>query len=154
MIRVSRHGLSRGLAIGMFWAFAPMPFQMIPAAFFCWLSRANLPAAILCVWISNPFTYAPIFFAEYQIGLLLSGESGIGWDEFRALMSGDDNPISHLLREVGEPIFLGALAASTAMAAAGYALGILMFRRLQKRALRRRKRATKRGGAHRHAHSR
>ncbi|MGI9297180.1 MAG: DUF2062 domain-containing protein [Gammaproteobacteria bacterium] len=151
MLRITRDGLCRGLAIGMFWGFAPMPFQMIPAAFFCWLARANLPAAILCVWISNPFTYAPIFFAEYQIGVLLSGEDGISWEEFRALMKGSENPLALLLREIGEPILRGALAASAVMAAVGYAGGALMFHRLRetKRRLRRRF-AAKRAAGHAH----
>lgn len=60
--------LSRGLAIGMFCALLPMPFQMVPAFIMCWIAFANIPAAILCVWISNPLTYAPIFYICYQIG--------------------------------------------------------------------------------------
>lgn len=151
MLRITRDGLCRGMAIGMFWGFAPMPFQMIPAAFFCWLARANLPAAILCVWISNPFTYAPIFFAEYQIGVLLSGEEGISWEEFRALMDGDGNPLVHLLHEIGEPILRGALAASAVMAAVGYVCGALMFHRLKKAKRRIKRFAARRAG---HAHPR
>lgn len=140
MIRASRVGVCRGLAIGMFWGFAPMPFQMIPATFFCWLARANLPAAIICVWISNPFTYAPIFFAEYKIGVFLSGEPGISWDEFRMMMNEGENLIMHLLQRIGEPLLHGALVAATFMALSGYAGGALLFHRIQKRKRRRAKR--------------
>ena len=32
-----REEICRGLAVGMFWACAPMPMQMVPALLFCWL---------------------------------------------------------------------------------------------------------------------
>lgn len=68
------HTASRGVAIGMFWAFAPIPLQMLPAALFCWLIRGNLPVAILCVWISNPLTIPPLLLLEYRIGeIILQG---------------------------------------------------------------------------------
>ena len=152
MLRITRDGLCRGLAIGMFWGFAPMPFQMAPAAVFCWLARANLPAAIICVWISNPFTYAPIFFAEYQIGLLLTGGEGISWSEFQLMSDpgdhpedADDNPVFNLLFQIGEPLLLGALASSAVMSAVGYAGGAFMFRRLGDK--KRRQRAAKAAAA-------
>ena len=70
-----RGHLARGLAIGMFWAFLPIPFQMFPAALFCFFARGNLPLALVAVWISNPLTYAPIFYFEYQFGAFLLSES-------------------------------------------------------------------------------
>lgn len=58
----------RGMAIGMFWAFIPMPLQMIPASIFCWLIHGNLPIALVCVWLTNPITLPPILLLEYRIG--------------------------------------------------------------------------------------
>lgn len=63
--------VTRGVAIGMFWAFIPMPFQMLPASIFCWLIRGNLPVAVLCVWITNPLTLPPILLLEYRLGDLI-----------------------------------------------------------------------------------
>ena len=63
--------VTRGVAIGMFWTFIPIPLQMFPATLFCWLIRGNLPIAILCVWISNPITISPILLLEYQLGQLI-----------------------------------------------------------------------------------
>ncbi|MBE8158632.1 MAG: DUF2062 domain-containing protein, partial [Betaproteobacteria bacterium] len=82
LIRFTDIRVARGMAVGMFWAFVPMPFQMAPAFLFCWLSRANLPVAMACVWISNPFTYLPIFSAQYQIGVWVFGGGG-GWENLR-----------------------------------------------------------------------
>jgi len=33
--------------------------------------RANLPLIVALQWVSNPFTLAPIYFADYEIGLTL-----------------------------------------------------------------------------------
>ena len=60
--------VSIGTAIGLFWACMPIPFQMFPAALFCWLFRGNLPIALIFVWISNPLTLPPIIYLEYRIG--------------------------------------------------------------------------------------
>ena len=109
--------LRRGLAVGMFWAMAPIPFQMAPAALFCWLAAANLPVALVCVWISNPLTYAPIFFVQYQVGKwLLDGHGALGRpDDVFDLM------------EVGGPVIafvlVGALASGIVASLAGYAAG-------------------------------
>ena len=75
--------LARGMAIGLFWMSIPMPFQMVPAALFCTLFSANLPIALLAVWVSNPFTYLPIFYIEYHIGAMLFGSDVMfSFDEF------------------------------------------------------------------------
>jgi len=54
--------------IGVFWAMMPMPFQMLPAAFFAVLFRANILVAIAWVWVSNPFTMLPILYCAYFLG--------------------------------------------------------------------------------------
>lgn len=54
--------------IGVFWAMLPMPFQMLPAAFFAVLFRANILVAIAWVWVSNPFTMLPILYCSYFLG--------------------------------------------------------------------------------------
>ena len=145
MINMTQTSICRGLAIGMFWGFTPMPFQMVPAVFFCWLARANLPAALLCVWISNPLTYAPIFFMEYQVGVLFSDDDGIDWNEFRGLVENPETAIFDLLRDIGAPLLHGALITSTFMALTGYVIGKLLFAYLSK------KRAARRAAVNAHS---
>lgn len=68
LVQWNRSTATRGTAIGMFLAFVPMPFQMLPAFLFCWLLRGNLAIAIFLVWVSNPITLPPIIYLEYRIG--------------------------------------------------------------------------------------
>lgn len=65
---LTRHTLARGAAIGLFCAFLPIPFQMVVAASFALIWRANLPLSVGLVWITNPLTMAPIFYFTYKLG--------------------------------------------------------------------------------------
>lgn len=119
------HPFARGMAIGMFWACMPMPFQMAPALLFCWMGFANLPIAILCVWISNPLTYLPIFYLEYELAVLLfyPGLEMMSFSEFSA--AGAAN-IFQSLGGIYRMIVEGALVLGVALALFGYAAGILL----------------------------
>ena len=107
----------RGLAVGLFWAMIPMPFQMAPAALFCWLARANLPLALVCVWISNPLTYAPVFLLEFQVGKWLLDDGGGGFNY--------DMPETwtDVFQIGGVTLIVGALACGIVFSLAGYFLG-------------------------------
>jgi uncharacterized protein (DUF2062 family) len=64
-----RTTVSHGLAIGMFFSMMLlMPFQGFIAAFFAIRSRANVPFAMLAVWISNPLTNLPLALMQESLG--------------------------------------------------------------------------------------
>ena len=75
----SRRSTVRGLAAGMFFAFVPVPWQMLLAATAAALLRFNMPVAVAMVWITNPLTIPPIFFACYQFGAWLLGTPPLDW---------------------------------------------------------------------------
>lgn len=71
---LNRRSVAKGVAIGLFINFLPIPLQMLWAALLAFLCRANLPIAILMTWINNPFTFIPINFLIYQVGAWILGE--------------------------------------------------------------------------------
>ncbi len=65
---INRRSFPLAVAVGVFCAFIPMPFQMvIAAAAAIWL-RVNVLVAVPIVWITNPFTMGPLFYFCYLIG--------------------------------------------------------------------------------------
>ena len=71
---LNQRSVSRGLAIGLFWTFVPIPLQTIPAALTCIVIRGHLPIAALIVWISNPLTWLPLYGAAYFFGAWVLGQ--------------------------------------------------------------------------------
>jgi len=65
---LSRHSVAKAFAVGLFFAFIPVPFQMVLAAGIAIIVHANLPLSIALVWISNPLTMPFIFYACYLVG--------------------------------------------------------------------------------------
>ena len=130
IIAFNQRSLSRGMAVGMFWCFVPMPFQMAPATLFCWMARANLPIAIICVWISNPFTYAPILYFQYRVGMwLFDRTGGMSQEQFKAYYNNGelwDMKVEFLLL-IMRPLMEGALITASVMAIIGYVSGLLFF---------------------------
>ena len=73
----TRKAISRGLLVGLFWGFIPMPFQMGGVLLTTPLFKFNVPLALATVWLSNPFTYPPLWYAEYLVGNLILGRDGL-----------------------------------------------------------------------------
>ncbi len=70
---INRRSFSQAVAVGMFCAFIPVPFQMVIAAAAAIWIRANMLVAVSLVWISNPFTMGPLYFFCYLIGAKMLG---------------------------------------------------------------------------------
>lgn len=65
---MNRHSVAKAFAVGLFFAFIPVPFQMILAAGTAILIHSNLPLSIALVWLTNPLTMPAIFYACYIVG--------------------------------------------------------------------------------------
>ena len=66
--RISRRGLDLGVAIGIFFGFL-IPIAQIPfSAAVAVALRANLPVAVVSTLVTNPVTFAPVYYAAYQTG--------------------------------------------------------------------------------------
>jgi len=65
---LNRHSVAKAFAIGLFFAWVPVPFQMVLAAGASILLCANLPISVVLVWLTNPVTMPPMFYGAYKIG--------------------------------------------------------------------------------------
>ena len=65
---LSGRSVSAAVAIGLFVAFIPIPFQMVLAAGIAIFARANLVVSSSIVWVSNPFTMPPMLYFSYKVG--------------------------------------------------------------------------------------
>ena len=70
---LNRSSVAWAASVGLFMAWVPVPFQMILAAGVAIAVRCNLPVAVALVWVSNPVTVAPLFFAAYKLGAWMLG---------------------------------------------------------------------------------
>ncbi len=135
---LQRDSVCRGLSIGMFWAFIPIPLQMVPATFFCWLGQANLPLALLAVWISNPLTYIPIFYLEYKIGLIFFDYNNSDSDFDKLTIGLSNKTLMEVLTQfinatesIILPLMIGSVVLSVSMAIVGYILGVIFCDRIK-----------------------
>ena len=76
-LTINRRMVTRGVAVGLFWGFIPMPMQMLAVMATTPLLRFNVPIAISMVWLSNPFTMPPMYYMEYLTGNFILGQEGI-----------------------------------------------------------------------------
>lgn len=70
---LSRRGVALGAAIGIFFGLLVPVGQILFAAAVAVLLRANLPVAAISTLVTNPLTFAPIYFAAYRLGQWLLG---------------------------------------------------------------------------------
>ena len=72
-LAVNRKMISRGVVLGIFIAFIPMPMQMGAVLLFMPLFKFNVPIALAMCWLSNPITMPPMYYIEYELGSFLLG---------------------------------------------------------------------------------
>ncbi|MDB2405650.1 DUF2062 domain-containing protein [Arcobacteraceae bacterium] len=70
---VNKKMISRGVFIGLFIAFIPMPMQMLAVIAFAPVGKFNIPVAIAMCWLSNPVTMPFIYYMEYLTGSFILG---------------------------------------------------------------------------------
>ncbi len=73
----TRRAISRGLLVGLFWGFIPMPMQMGGVILTTPFFKFNVPIALATVWLSNPITYPPLWYLEYLTGNFILGREGL-----------------------------------------------------------------------------
>ena len=129
---VNRRAVAKGVAIGAFFGLM-VPVAQIPAAAVVALAlRANLWIAAVATLISNPFTYAPIYYFAYRLGEQLIGPPG-GAGTTDATIQNEFafewlSGLLHWLTGVGRPLALGMLLMAVTAAVVGYWAARLFWR--------------------------
>jgi uncharacterized protein (DUF2062 family) len=111
---LNRRSAARGVALGLFVAFIPLPVHTVLVACLAILFRVNLPISVLAVWVSNPITWAPQIIFSYKAGLWLMGITAA--PAFEPSIEG----VAELLSHSWQPFLLGCLVLGIASAALGY----------------------------------
>ncbi len=112
---LNRRSASGAIAVGIFCAFMPIPFQMLLAAALAILFRVNLPLSVSTVWLSNPLTMGPIFYMCYRLG---SGMLGLDPEPFHFQLSFEW--LMQTINSVGTPLILGCVVGGLIFAGLGY----------------------------------
>lgn len=71
---LNRRSVAGAFAVGLFFAWMPVPFQMFLAAGAAIWIGTNLPLSVALVWITNPLTITPMFYSAYLVGTWIIGE--------------------------------------------------------------------------------
>lgn len=112
---INRRSVSGAIALGLFCAFIPVPFQMFLAAVGAILFRVNILIAVPTVWVSNPVTIPPLFYFCYQVGLWILGTAG---RKFNFELTFDW--LANELSLIWQPFLLGCLVVGSASALLGF----------------------------------
>jgi hypothetical protein len=135
--RLRSESVARGVAIGLFWAFAVPVAQILFAAAHCVWWRGNIPVAAGVTLITNPLTVGGWLWLAYQVGSLMVDVPG---------PAPDAAPAEGLLAwigSIGAPTLLGMGVFAVGGALAGYLVTLLVTRvlaALRLRSARRRRR--------------
>lgn len=140
---LNRHSIAKAFAVGLFFAFVPVPFQMFLAAGMAIIVHANLPLSVALVWITNPLTMPAIFYFCYLVGTWI-----LAAPEKKFAFEASWQWLAESVSTIGPAFIVGCAALAVLFSIFGYCFIQLMWRynvskELKKRALRPLKDSTK-----------
>lgn len=116
----NRSSVATAFAVGLFSAFVPVPFQMILAVIGSIWFSANIPIAVALVWITNPLTMPPIYYAIYKFGAWILGT------EINTEVAFSVDYIFSAFGQIWQPFLFGSFVVSSLSALLGY-FGVQLF---------------------------
>ncbi len=112
---LNRRSARGAFAVGLFFAWVPMPFQMVASAAVAIPLRVNLPLSVALVWLTNPLTMPVLFYFAYLVGCVVlrtppepfAFEASWAW-------------LQHSISSIGKPFLTGCLLLGVSSAVIGY----------------------------------
>ncbi|QDT31898.1 DUF2062 domain-containing protein [Thalassoglobus polymorphus] len=136
------HSIAMGTAIGIFIGLTPtFGIQMLLVLAVAFLTqpffRFNRFAALVAVYISNPFTMIPIYWMNYRIGAMFT-HTQISWKEFVSLFQYSSytewwSTFSNVFYTLGTPLIIGSFLVATVLSLPTYPLILRLSERVQAR---------------------
>ncbi|MDO9358306.1 MAG: DUF2062 domain-containing protein [Polaromonas sp.] len=130
--RLQHEAVARGVAIGLFWAFALPVAQILAAAAHCVWWRGNIPVAAAATLVTNPFTIGFWLWLAYKLGSLILGlaphEVAAGDAVLEAASASAGFDAMAWLQRFGWPAVLGMAIFAVGGAACGYVFVKLSWR--------------------------
>ena len=121
LFHLNRRSIAGAFAVGLFFAWVPVPFQMLLAAGGAIFFRTNLPVSVGLVWLSNPLTMPPLFYFAYLLGQAILG-GPVGDFHFELSWQWLGNELS----AIWQPFLLGCFLLGIASSLLGY-FGMRLF---------------------------
>lgn len=115
---LNRRNVTRAVALGLFIAFIPIPLHLFLAALLAIALRVNLPVTLTAVFLTNPLTMVPLYYAAYWTGCHL-----LGVEVLHELPKSDPGALLPVWQgPFWQPFLLGSVVLGLAVALVGYVL--------------------------------
>lgn len=117
---VNRRGIAMGIAIGIFFGLLIPVAQILFAVVAALVMRANIPAAVGSTLITNPFTFAPVYYAAYHLGVWMLGDAATARGEAALTRAAAESATGlalwiDRLGSVGVPLALGLVTLAVSL---------------------------------------
>lgn len=122
---VNRRGIAMGIAVGIFFGLLVPVAQILLAALAALFLRANIPAAAGSTLITNPFTFAPVYYAAYHLGAWMLAVGGMPSGQVELVNTAAETATGlalwmDRLDSVGVPLALGLLTLAVVLSVVIY----------------------------------
>ena len=137
-LRSSSREIARGVAIGCFCGCLPLfGLQVIFSLAFATIFKGQRFVAAATTWISNPFTYIPLYAFGFHVGRSLLGYQNL---TFPKEAIGSINLLSELGGDFLTALFFGCMVVGSVLSFCGYWGSLYLVQRARQRKSRRRSR--------------
>ncbi len=124
--RWSRRGVALGVALGIFFGLL-VPLAQIPlSAAAAIVLRANLPAAAASTLITNPVTFAPLYYAAWRLGSWATGDTSPPGASGPPALAAEATWVERIAA-LGKPLLVGLTLMAVVSGVSAYALVSLLW---------------------------